>query len=298
VPRLGSFGDPLLEETPIVKKSPQAKSSGWGIISFSCLKTNGSSPSGGGEGSSHIGGPRLLRRFSASFDLPPVSAGVTSPGRMSRESFAAKSERTRQIIAGLHRAYPDAHCELNFSSPLELLIATILSAQCSDKQVNIVTADLFRKYRSANDYAQAPLAELENDIRRIGLFRNKAKNIKACCAELVEKYCGEVPRTMEELVRLPGVGRKTANVVLGNAYGVQEGIVVDTHVARLSERLRLSAETHPERIETDLMRLVPRDQWALFSHLLIWHGRRRCYARKPDCPNCEVRNCCPSRDKF
>ena len=175
-------------------------------------------------------------------------------------------------------------------------IATILSAQCTDKQVNIVTADLFKKYKSAADYAHAELAELEKDIQRIGLFRNKAKNIKACCAQLVEKHSGQVPRTMEELFALPGVGRKTANVVLGNAFDIQHGVVVDTHVARLTQRLGLTRETTPEKIEADMMELVPREYWALFSHWIIWHGRRRCFARGPQCRDCEVRSLCPSRD--
>ncbi len=221
--------------------------------------------------------------------------GVIRDG-MTRESTAARLDRTRRIIAGLKRAYPDAHCELNFSNPLELLIATILSAQCTDKQVNIVTSDLFRKYRTAQDYANAPQAGLENDIRRLGFFRNKARNIRACCQSLVEKHGGEVPRTMEELTALDGVGRKTANVVLGNAFGINEGVVVDTHVARLSNRLGLTKQQDPVKIEQELMKLVPREDWTLFSHWLIWHGRRRCSARKPDCPHCEIRELCPTAD--
>jgi len=216
---------------------------------------------------------------------------------MPRESRVVKQERTNQILEELRRTYPDAHCELNFSNPLELLIATILSAQCTDKQVNIVTADLFKKYRTAEDYAQADLAELESDIKRIGLFRNKAKNIKACCAQIVEKHGGEVPQTMEALVALPGVGRKTANVVLGNAFDIQEGVVVDTHVARLTQRLGLTKETTPEKIEAEMMELIPRKDWALFSHWIIWHGRRRCFARGPQCGECEVRTLCPSREE-
>ena len=212
---------------------------------------------------------------------------------MPRESRTARQDRANRIIDELRRTYPDAHCELNFSNPLELLIATILSAQCTDKQVNIVTADLFQKYQSAADYAHADLAALEKDIQRIGLFRNKAKNIKACCAQLIEKHHGEVPRTMEELVALPGVGRKTANVVLGNAFNIQEGVVVDTHVARLTQRLGLTKESAPEKIESAMMELVPRNDWALFSHWIIWHGRRRCFARGPQCLECEVRALCP-----
>src|SRR5580658_8372147 len=170
---------------------------------------------------------------------------------MARENFVTRAVRAQRIMAGLAAAYPDAHCELNYSNPLELLVATILSAQCSDRQVNIVTAELFKKYRTAEDYARAPVAELENDIRRIGLYRNKAKSIKAAGQKLVEKYGGEVPRTMEELTGLSGVGRKTANVVLGNAFGLNVGVVVDTHVARLSKRLGLSSHTAPEKIEAD-----------------------------------------------
>ena len=213
------------------------------------------------------------------------------------ESHRARADRVREIISGLRKAYPDAHCELVHSSPLELLIATILSAQCTDKQVNLATPALFRKYRSAADYAQAPVAALEQDIRRLGFFRNKARSIQACCQILVEKHRGKVPRTMAELVELGGVGRKTANVVLGNAFGLSEGVVVDTHVMRLSRRLGLTKQTQPERIERDLMPLVPRTQWTLFSHWLIWHGRRRCSARKPDCVGCEIRRFCPSADR-
>jgi endonuclease-3 len=212
---------------------------------------------------------------------------------MPREPAEAKAARTKKIIAGLRTTYPNAHCELNFSNPLELLIATILSAQCTDKRVNLVTANLFKKYRSAADFANAGVAELEQAIRTTGFFRNKAKNIKACCATLVEKYGGEVPHTMEELTALGGVGRKTANVVLGNAFGINVGVVVDTHISRLSQRLGLTKHTDPEKIEQDLMPLVPREQWTLFSHWLIWHGRRRCDARKPDCVGCEIAKLCP-----
>ncbi|MCX6891978.1 MAG: endonuclease III [Verrucomicrobiota bacterium] len=199
----------------------------------------------------------------------------------------------RKIIALLQQAYPDAHCELNYSNPLELLVATILSAQCTDKRVNLVTAELFRKYRSATDYAEAQLPELEQDIKSTGFFRNKAKSIKACCQALVEKHGGQVPRTMEELTELGGVGRKTANVVLGNAFNINCGIVVDTHVARLAQRFGLTGQKAPEKIEAELMDLVPRDQWILFSHWLVWHGRRRCNARNPDCLNCEIKALCP-----
>lgn len=213
---------------------------------------------------------------------------------MPRESLADLQARTKKIVAGLRKTYPDAHCELNYSNPLELLIATILSAQCTDKRVNMVTAELFKKHRSAADFANAPLAELEQDIKSTGFFRNKAKNIQACCRKLVERHGGAVPGTMEELIHLDGVGRKTANVVLGNAFGVNVGVVVDTHVTRLSQRLGLTKQKQPEKIEEDLMKLVPREQWTLLSHWLIWHGRRRCDARRPDCAQCEIRKLCPS----
>ena len=216
---------------------------------------------------------------------------------MPRESSADLQARARNILAGLRKAYPDAHCELNFSNPLELLIATILSAQCTDKRVNIVTAELFKKYRTASDYADAPLAELEQAVKTTGFFRNKAKNIQACCRKLVERHGGEVPRTMEELHALDGVGRKTANVVLGNAFDINVGVVVDTHVSRLSQRLGLTRERTPEKIEQALMKLVPQADWTLFSHWLIWHGRRRCDARKPDCGRCEIRSLCPTGAK-
>jgi endonuclease III len=216
---------------------------------------------------------------------------------MPRESIEAKALRTKAIVAGLRKAYPDAHCELNFSNPLELLVSTILSAQCTDKRVNVVTAELFKKYRSVADYAGADLAGLENDIRTTGFFRNKARSIQTCCRSLLDQHGGQVPKTMEALLELGGVGRKTANVVLGNAYDINVGVVVDTHVSRLSQRLALTRERDPAKIEQDLIKVVPKNQWALFSHLLIWHGRRRCYARKPDCPNCEIRKRCPSAGK-
>jgi endonuclease-3 len=212
---------------------------------------------------------------------------------MPRETKAAKAARLRKILAGLKQAYPNAHCELNHTNPLELLIATILSAQCTDKRVNLVTAELFRKYRSAADYARAPVAELEQAIKTTGFFRNKAKSIQACCQALVDKHGGQVPRMMEELTQLGGVGRKTANVVLGNAFGINCGVVVDTHVARLAQRLGLTKETAPEKIEQELMALLPQAQWTMLSHWLIWHGRRRCDARKPDCVGCELRALCP-----
>ena len=194
--------------------------------------------------------------------------------------------------------YPDAHCELNYSNPLELLVATILSAQCTDVQVNKVTPALFKKYRAARDYAEADPAEFEGDLRAIGLYRNKAKNIRACARLLVDEHGGEVPGNMDALVRLPGVGRKTANVVLGNAFGQNVGVVVDTHVGRLSGRLGLTRQTDPKKIEPVLMKLVPQKDWTLFSHWLIFHGRRRCKAQNPDCAGCEVKAVCPSYPKL
>ena len=212
---------------------------------------------------------------------------------MPRETESARAGRTQRVIAALTKTYPDAHCELDHTNPLELLVATILSAQCTDKRVNLVTADLFRKYRTAAAYAGAPAAELEQAIKTTGFFRNKAKSLKTCCQALMEKHGGEVPRTMEELTQLGGVVRKTANVVLGNAFGINCGVVVDTHVARLAQRLGITAETDPGKIEQQLMKLVLQAQWTLFSHLLIWHGRRRCYARNPDCAHCEIQALCP-----
>jgi endonuclease-3 len=212
---------------------------------------------------------------------------------MPRETSITKTARLKRIIAALDRTYPEARCELRHSKPLELLIATILSAQCTDKRVNIVTKELFKKYRSVADYANAPLTKLEQAIKTTGFFRNKAKNIRNCCRKLIKHHGGNVPQTMEQLTQLDGVGRKTANVVLGNAFGLNVGVVVDTHVARLSCRLGLTKQTSPDKIERDMMILVPQKQWALFSHWLIWHGRRRCSARKPDCENCEVKKLCP-----
>jgi endonuclease-3 len=217
---------------------------------------------------------------------------------MAREGFVQLVPRTGDIIRVLKKTYPDAHCELVYSNPLQLLVATILSAQCTDKRVNMVTPALFQKYRSAADFAKANSAALEQDIKTTGFYRNKARNIQAACRALVERHGGEVPRSMTELIQLDGVGRKTANVVLGNAFGMTEGIVVDTHVARLSARLGLTDQTTPEKIETALQKLVPREDWTLLSHLLIWHGRRRCYARNPDCPGCEIKRLCPTGRKI
>jgi endonuclease III len=199
-----------------------------------------------------------------------------------------------EVTARLKAEYPDARTELDWSNPLELLVATILSAQTTDVQVNRVTESLFAKYRTAEDYADSNPEELEEDIRPTGFYRNKARSLRGMANALVEKHAGEVPRTMSELVALPGVGRKTANVVLGNAFGTNEGIVVDTHVRRVSGRLGLTEGSDPVNIEQELMEVVPEQDRTIFSHLLILHGRRTCKARKPDCPNCILNDICPS----
>jgi len=203
-------------------------------------------------------------------------------------------ERVRKIIRLLKRAYPDAKCSLNHSNAFELLVATILSAQCTDERVNIVTADLFRKYRKPEDYLKVSEKELQKDIRTTGFFRNKTKSIQGTVKVLTESHGGEVPDTMEELLELPGVARKTANVVLGNAFGVKSGIVVDTHVTRLTHRLGLTEQKTAEKIERDLIELVPKKDWVIFSHLLIYHGRKICKARNPSCAECVVEKLCPS----
>lgn len=205
-----------------------------------------------------------------------------------------EKQRTRSIIRLLRREYPDAACSLTHSNPLELLVATILSAQCTDERVNLVTATLFRKYARAEDYTRVEQAELETDIRSTGFYRNKARAIQGACRIICEQYKGRVPETLEELLELPGVARKTANVVLGNAFNIASGIVVDTHVQRLSRRLCLSRHEQPEKIERDLIELVPRKDWIDFSHLLIAHGRRICKARTPLCAECVVERLCPS----
>ncbi|MDZ4742402.1 MAG: endonuclease III [Verrucomicrobiota bacterium] len=207
-------------------------------------------------------------------------------------------ERSQQILSVLRRVYPQAHCELHHSNPLELLIATILSAQCTDKRVNLVTPALFKRYQNVEQFAAADQFEMESFVKSTGFYRNKAKNIIACCKMLLEKYRGEMPRKIEELSQLPGVGRKTANVLLGNAFGINEGVVVDTHVSRLSQRMGMTREKTPEKIELSLMKLFKPGDWCDLSHLLIWHGRNRCDARKPDCGNCELEGLCVSRDKL
>src|SRR5882762_3684332 len=202
--------------------------------------------------------------------------------------------RTRKIIGLLKKAYPDAKCSLNHSSAFELLIATILSAQCTDVRVNIVTQDLFRKYRKPEDYLKVSEKELQRDIRTTGFFRNKTKSIQGTAKALTEQYRGKVPETMEQLLELPGVARKTANVVLGNAFDISSGVVVDTHVTRLSHRLGLSTQKTAEKIEQDLIAIVPKKDWVIFSHLLIAHGRAICKARNPLCAECTVEKLCPS----
>jgi len=214
--------------------------------------------------------------------------------KISKIDLEGLKTRTKKIIQLLKRAYPDAKCSLNHSNAFELLIATILSAQCTDERVNIVTADLFRKYRKPEDYLKVPASELQSDIRTTGFFRNKTKSIQGTAKVLTEQYGGRVPGTIEELLELPGVARKTANVVLGNAFGVSSGVVVDTHVTRLSRRLGLTQQKDPVKIENDLIAIVPKKDWVIFSHLLIAHGRKICKARNPLCAECVVEKFCPS----
>jgi len=216
-----------------------------------------------------------------------------------RTEFTSEERRApvQRILRGLDRAYPNAQCALAHTNALELLIATILSAQCTDERVNLVTRDLFRKYRAPADYVRVAREVLEKDIRSTGFYRNKAKSVQGACQMILEKFAGKVPDTMEGLLELPGVARKTANVVLGVAYGKAEGIVVDTHVFRVSRRLDLTASETPENIERDLMQIIPRDRWIAFSHQMILHGRATCKARKPLCPVCPVQTLCRSKDK-
>lgn len=213
-----------------------------------------------------------------------------------RESLKAKRERTAEIDLRLSRLYPNTRCALDFTNAYELLVATVLSAQCTDKRVNEVTPALFRRFPSARDLAGASLEELEELVRTTGFYRNKARALQALGRALAAGHGGEVPPRMDDLRALPGVGRKTANVVLGNAFGLKEGVVVDTHVQRLSGRLALSRETDPEKIERDLIELVPRERWTIFSHLLIDHGRNVCKARKPECAVCVLAEICPSAE--
>lgn len=212
-----------------------------------------------------------------------------------KESAVNRKARTQIVVRKLKRYYPDAHCALNHSSPLELLVATILSAQCTDERVNIVTKNLFNRFRSAKDYANADLGEIEHEIRSINFFRNKAKALKGAGLKLVEEHHGEVPKELEQLTELPGVGRKTANVVLGNAFGIAHGIVVDTHVKRVAFRLGLTTAKTPGKVEVDLLGLIKKEDWILISHLFIFHGRQICKARTPLCEKCPLEGDCPKK---
>lgn len=207
--------------------------------------------------------------------------------------FKQRASLAKKVAKTLKKMFPDADCSLQFYSPLELLVATILSAQCTDVQVNKVTPALFKKYPTAKDYADAPVEEIEKMIHSTGFYHNKAKNIKAACRVLVDRYQGEVPGSMEELTALPGVGRKTANVVLGNGFGMNEGFVVDTHVFRLSHRIGLAVGTTPEKVEQELMEIFPQDDWSYLSHAMVLHGRGNCNAKKPTCETCPLNNFCP-----
>ena len=224
-----------------------------------------------------------------------VRTGIT-PGQARRESGRARKARAEEILARLEARYPGTRLALDFETPLQLLVATILAAQCTDKKINEVTPALFRRYPTARDYAEADLAELEEMVRSTGFYRNKARALKNLGVALVTDHEGNVPAVMDALTELPGVGRKTANVVLGNAFGLQEGIVVDTHVQRLSRRLWMTEETDPEKIERDLLPLIPRERWTRFGHLMQDHGRAICKARKPECPICPVAELCPSAE--
>ncbi len=222
-----------------------------------------------------------------------LSMGKKTGAKNPPKTESASKPPIRQILQRLDKTYPGATTALRYSNPLELLVATILSAQCTDERVNKVTESLFRKYRSAADYAAVSQEELEQDIKSTGFFRNKAKMIRECCRILAEKYGGQVPPDIHVLTQLPGIGRKTANVVLGTAYGLPTGVVVDTHVERVSRRLGLTHEKNRDKIEEDLMHLIPQEKWILFSHQLIHHGRRVCTARKPKCDACILRDLCP-----
>lgn len=213
---------------------------------------------------------------------------------MVRPAKQPAKKRIGEILKRLKNAYPDARCSLDYTSALELLVATILSAQCTDERVNFVTKTLFRKYTKPEDYLAVPEEEMQNDVRTTGFFRNKTRNVRGAMRKILDDFGGRVPDTMEELLTLPGVARKTANVVLGNFYGKSEGVVVDTHVSRVSQRLALTKNTAAEKIEEDLMKLVPRKDWTHFSHMLIQHGRYVCKALKPDCENCILNDLCPS----
>ena len=227
----------------------------------------------------------------------PASRKTARKQRKGTRALGANPRRVRAILAKLDAAYPDVTCALHHSNPFQLLIATILSAQCTDERVNLVTRTLFQKYATPQAFAYASPSDLEKEIRPTGFFRNKTRSIQGASRKIVEEFRGAVPRTMEELLTLPGVARKTANVVLGTAFGIASGIVVDTHVQRLTGRLDLTRNTDPKKIEQDLVAIIPRDKWILFSHQLIWHGRRVCKARNPQCIECNLERLCTSKDK-
>jgi len=207
----------------------------------------------------------------------------------------SKSAHAAEVVRRLHKEYPDAHIELDYKTPLQLLIATILAAQCTDIRVNVVTKTLFKKYKSPEDYLKVPQNELEEDVHSVSFFRSKTRNIRGACHKILEEFHGEVPQTMKELVTLPGVGRKTANVVLGIAFGKASGIVVDTHVKRVTFRLGMTSETEPEKVEQDLIKLIPQEEWTFAANAIIWHGRRVCHARKPKCSECVLEDICPKQ---
>lgn len=236
---------------------------------------------------------RASKTRSSSPPKPSASKKESEPGAPPREN----PRRVAAILAGLDEAYPEAQCELRHENAFQLLISTILSAQCTDVRVNEVTKTLYKKYRTPEEFAHANPAELEQEIRPTGFFRNKAKSILGASKAIVEKFDGQVPRTMEEMLTLPGVARKTANVVLGTAYGIASGVVVDTHVIRIANRLGLTRHEDPKKIEQDLMSIIPREKWILISHQIIWHGRRVCYARKPKCAECNLEKICQAKDK-
>jgi endonuclease III len=272
-------------------------------------ENRGSGSRGHGVGAGRTGGPAkgghnnsAAPGRTARIPLPPAPKHLPAPkakpaGRAARRSkVPPATERVGPAIARLKERFPEAGCSLDHADPLELLVATILSAQCTDARVNVVTQSLFRKYRTADDYASVDPAVFEDEIRSTGFFRNKTKSVLGMAAALVERFGGRVPGTMADLVTLPGVGRKTANVVLGNAFGKDEGVVVDTHVARITQLLGFTAQSDPEKIEQDLMVLVPRSEWTLFPHLLIHHGRAICVARRPKCGECPLADLCPSAE--
>ena len=257
------------------------------------MPTRGKKRTHGRTGAQPHGTAKSARRRAGA----PTRGKADAPmRRKGRPSLAPAAERIGEIVTRLQRRYPDARCSLDHREPLELLVATILSAQCTDARVNIVTKDVFRKYRTAGDYAAANPAVFEAEIRSTGFFRNKTKSVIGMAQALVERFDGKVPDTMAQLTTLPGVGRKTANVVLGNAFGKDEGVVVDTHVARIAKLLGLTRQTDPVKIEQDLMQVVPRRRWTLFPHLLIHHGRAICVARRPRCDACPLADLCPSAE--